>query len=310
MKNYSLYIITLLLGLLFLQATYIYQAVRHDSTLTGEGTDSSPLGLVAVTTANGGMLTGGTTGQVLKKNSNSNYDLVWATGGGDALVANPLSQFASTTSSQLAGVISDETGTDKLVYSASPALTGTPTATTATLNTNSTQIATTAYVDGKIFTTSLGTDHTSGSTLASPVSCSATGVPTGTYVFQYYILAQSGTAGTSPMFGINFTGTASVKAFRLRYPDTGTTATSGTADDDGSLTGQIEGSDEETAFTTTNPNMGATGGVATTGANILYIIEGILVVTASGNLELYHGSETNNNTIVKAGTSLILTKTN
>jgi len=33
----------------------------------------------------------------------------------DALVANPLSQFAATTSTQLAGVISDETGTGALV---------------------------------------------------------------------------------------------------------------------------------------------------------------------------------------------------
>lgn len=37
-------------------------------------------------------------------------------GGGDALTSNPLSQFASTTSSQLAGVISDEIGTGSLVF--------------------------------------------------------------------------------------------------------------------------------------------------------------------------------------------------
>jgi hypothetical protein len=43
-------------------------------------------------------------------------------GGGDALVANPLSQFASTTSAQLRGVISDETGTGALVFADSPTL--------------------------------------------------------------------------------------------------------------------------------------------------------------------------------------------
>lgn len=43
-------------------------------------------------------------------------------GGGDALVANPLSQFAATTSTQLRGVISDETGTGSLVFSTSPTL--------------------------------------------------------------------------------------------------------------------------------------------------------------------------------------------
>lgn len=41
---------------------------------------------------------------------------------GDALVANPLSQFASTTSAQLAGVISNETGSGLAVFSNSASL--------------------------------------------------------------------------------------------------------------------------------------------------------------------------------------------
>jgi len=43
-------------------------------------------------------------------------------GGGDALVSQPLSQFAATTSAQLAGVITDETGTGALVFANSPTL--------------------------------------------------------------------------------------------------------------------------------------------------------------------------------------------
>jgi hypothetical protein len=43
-------------------------------------------------------------------------------GSGDALTSNPLSQFASTTSSQLAGVISDEVGSGALVFNNSPNL--------------------------------------------------------------------------------------------------------------------------------------------------------------------------------------------
>lgn len=48
----------------------------------------------------------------------------WAAipGGGDALTTNPLSQFAATTSFQLKGVISDETGSGALVFATSPAL--------------------------------------------------------------------------------------------------------------------------------------------------------------------------------------------
>jgi hypothetical protein len=52
-------------------------------------------------------------------------------GAGDALVANPLSQFAATTSLQLKNTISDETGSGALVFATSPTLVtpllGTPT---------------------------------------------------------------------------------------------------------------------------------------------------------------------------------------
>lgn len=57
-------------------------------------------------------------------------------------VASPLSQFASTTSAQLAGVISDETGSGLLVYSTSPSLT-----------TPSLGVATATSINGNIFTT-------------------------------------------------------------------------------------------------------------------------------------------------------------
>ena len=64
-----------------------------------------------------------------------------------------LSQFASTTSAELAGVISDETGSGKVVFSVSPALTGTPTAPTAASTVSSTQIATTAFAVPRTSTT-------------------------------------------------------------------------------------------------------------------------------------------------------------
>jgi hypothetical protein len=57
-------------------------------------------------------------------------------GGGDALTTQPLSQFAATTSAQLAGVITDETGTGALVFANSPTLItpalGTPSSITLT----------------------------------------------------------------------------------------------------------------------------------------------------------------------------------
>ncbi len=68
---------------------------------------------------------------------------------GLGLTSGTLAQFAATTSSQLAGVISDETGSGALVFAASPTLSGTPLSTTAAADTSTTQIATTAFVLGQ-----------------------------------------------------------------------------------------------------------------------------------------------------------------
>jgi len=64
---------------------------------------------------------GGTNGYALTTNG-SGVTSWTALASGDALTANPLSQFAATTSLQLKGVITDETGSGSLVFADSPAL--------------------------------------------------------------------------------------------------------------------------------------------------------------------------------------------
>lgn len=59
-------------------------------------------------------------GVTVTDDAGNDATVVTINAGGDALVANPLSQFAATTSAQLAGIISDETGTGSLVFSNSP----------------------------------------------------------------------------------------------------------------------------------------------------------------------------------------------
>jgi len=75
-------------------------------------------------------------------------------GVGDALTTDPLSQFAATTSAELAGVISDEIGTGKAVFATSPTLVtpllGTPTSGVVTNLTG-------------VFSGNLSMDHTLGS---------------------------------------------------------------------------------------------------------------------------------------------------
>lgn len=53
---------------------------------------------------------------------------------------------------------------------------------------------------------------------------------------------------------------------------------------------------------------GTTLSVDTINVDMLMIIEGTFVCTVTGDLELWHGSETAASTTVKAGSSLILQK--
>jgi hypothetical protein len=69
-----------------------------------------------------------------------------------ATTANSLSQFASTTSAQLATLISDETGTGSLVFSASPTFTGTVAAANITLSGDLTVNGTTTTINSTTLT--------------------------------------------------------------------------------------------------------------------------------------------------------------
>lgn len=100
-------------------------------------------------------------------------------GGGDALVANPLSQFAATTSLQLKNTISDETGSGALVFANTPTLV-TPVLGVATA-TSINKITVTQPATGGTLTVGEGSTLTldAGFTLHVTASATVSGTNTG-----------------------------------------------------------------------------------------------------------------------------------
>lgn len=126
-------------------------------TVGGTSLSSLFQGLDTQLTSLAGLSYTGNGGKFLRVNAGeTDFELATISGGGDALTSNPLSQFASTTSAQLAGVISDETGSGLLVFNDTPTLTtpvllGTPNA-TGELGRDTTQKQLNYYDDGLLGT--------------------------------------------------------------------------------------------------------------------------------------------------------------
>jgi len=92
-----------------------------------------------------------------------------------------LNYFTTTSSSELASVISDETGSGSLVFATSPTLGGTPLTTTAIAGTNTTQIASTAFVTTAVANKTSVTGNAGTATkLATPVTIGTSGDVVGT----------------------------------------------------------------------------------------------------------------------------------
>jgi len=161
-------------------------------------------------------------------------DGTWAAmpGGGDALTTNPLSQFAATTSAQLAGVMSDETGTGSLVFSSSPVFT-TPNIGNATGNItgNAATVTTNANLTGAVTsagnTTSLGAFTTAQLNTAISDGTVATGGGTATGTNTGDQTTITGNAGTATALqtartiaGVSFNGTANIAIASTNLSDT------------------------------------------------------------------------------------------
>lgn len=191
----------------------------------------------------------------------------------------------------------------------SPELVGTPNAPTAANDTSTTQLATTAFVQsgGPVKVKSLSADQANAQSTMVRVSGMDVTVPSGTYTFEYYIRAQTSDATNSMKFAVNHTGTTTSFVYTLFFPSAGVAAATGAVDQENNpTTGAIWACQPTRVRNTT---CGPQTGIDTINADVMYRISGLMVVTVSGTLELYHGSETAGlNSTVKASTALVLTK--
>jgi len=192
----------------------------------------------------------------------------------------------------------------------SPAFTGTPTTPNASRYDNTTQIASTAFVQtsGLVRTKSLSSDAATHSTTAMVlVSGMDIDVAAGTYTFEYYIRAQVAATTQTLKFAVNRTGSTSLFCYNLFFPSNGVLAAVGVVDQElNATTGQVWAYQ---ATRVVNTTLGPNTDVDTLDADLLYKISGIVTFTADGILHLFHGCEVNGtNATIKAGTSLILTK--
>jgi hypothetical protein len=151
----------------------------------------------------------------------------------------------------------------------------------------------------------LSSNCASNATTTLATCMTTTGVDAGTWTFSYTVIYQSTNTAAGVDFGINHSGTVTHFVGQWCYPTTGTTTATAAFDQATSNTATIGECKGNRAI---NTKFGATLSTDTANADSLALIQGIIVVTASGSLTLQHASEVTTATQVMAETSLELRK--
>ena len=175
-----------------------------------------------------------------------------------------------------------------------------------------TQIATYLQSIGMPVVVRLGADYTNSTTTGTEVTgLQFAGLVAGTYHVKWVLLVQAALTTTSPKFGVNYTGTVTQMSAHARFPSAGVTAATGQIEDvNNPTTGAIWAYSASTSKTTTAPDLGPWTGVVAANTNCQIHIEALLVVSDTGDLELWAGSEVATSVItVVTGSSGMLTRT-
>jgi hypothetical protein len=152
-----------------------------------------------------------------------------------------------------------------------------------------------------------GDQSNSTTTLTEVTGLKLVSVGPGTFQFTYMVIYQAAATTTGVRFSVEHTGTVTSFVANMRWVDDSSAASTGAADQNAvGAAGQVVAAMAARAASTTG--WGTTISVDTANANCLMIIEGTLVVSATGQLQLWHGSEVAAASTVKAGSSIVLIK--
>jgi hypothetical protein len=177
------------------------------------------------------------------------------------------------TSAQLATALTDETGTGVVVFSASPALTGTPTAPTAAAATNTTQIATTAHVFAERSNTATLTNKT-----ISADNNTLSGIAASSFVLSNASGNIDGAAAQKAIPSGVVVGTTDTQTLTNKTLNTGTAITAGTIN--GATIGASTASTGAFTTLTTSSTVTHNGGTA----NGVAYLDGSKVLTTGSAL--------------------------
>jgi hypothetical protein len=158
-----------------------------------------------------------------------------------------------------------------------------------------------------VYVARLAADQSNSTT--TPTNVAGLEVPcgVGTWIFEYFLIYQAAATSTGVKFSVNHDGTTGAFAAWRVFPDaTATAATAAPDQDQVSATGSVL--DVFAARAKSTAGWGTTISVDTANADMLEMIQGIIVVSVAGNIELWHGSEVAAASTVKAGSALRLTK--
>lgn len=161
---------------------------------------------------------------------------------------------------------------------------------------------------GVLTVRALAADQSNSTTTPTEVTgLKLTGVGPGTYQFIYQLVYQAGATTTGVKFSVNHDGTVTSFVANLRWVDVSALAATAVPSQAAvGAAGQVMGAMSARAKSTAG--WGVTLSVDAATSDMLITIDGNIVVTVAGELELWHGSEVAAQTTVKAGSSVVLTK--